>query len=77
MGDFEHDDIAWWTDSALRDLEISTANLRQNLEDFIHYRQTSDDQLSKDIARLEAMVPDAGRAERWREDLDFWRRLRN
>jgi hypothetical protein len=76
VGDFEHDKVAWWTDSGLRDFEDRTERLRQNLGVF-SYREMSDDQLSTQISRLESMVPDARRGERWRADLDFWRRLRD
>jgi hypothetical protein len=76
VGDFEHDEVAWWTDSALRDFEDRAQRALDNQSHF-YYREMSDYQLSKEISRLESMTPDAQRAERWRANLETWQRSRH
>jgi hypothetical protein len=74
VGDFEHDEVGWWSDSALSDLEGVAERLGSTtwLTD-----RLSDSELQKETARLAKMTADAQRAVRWRNDLESLTRLRD
>jgi hypothetical protein len=76
IGDVEHDEVGWWSDSALSDLVAATDRLRSNLGVF-DYREMSDARLREEVSRLEAQKAGEQRAEEWRKDLEFWTRMRN
>jgi hypothetical protein len=74
VGDFEHDEVGWWSDTALIDLE-KEAELFGRDTSFLN--GLSDSELREETARLAEMAADAQRAIRWREDVKFWTSIRN
>jgi len=72
VGDLEHDEVAWWSDSALSDYEATTKRVTDWTGGAMSLAE-----LAEETARLSTMKPGAGRAARWREDVEFWSRLHN
>jgi hypothetical protein len=75
VGDFEHPEVGWWSDSALIELEEDIGQLRANLS-ITDFREWSDARVQEEIARLTSLRADTERPARWRDDVDFWSRLR-